>query len=232
MSTGKAAVLFTGGKDSTYTIQKIRSFGFEVSCLVSVISENPFSYMLHTPNIQITKLSAIALEIPIVYGYTQGEKEKELEDIRNSISEARRKYEFDLLASGGLSSDYQKTRLERIANEIGLKSLAPLWGIDQSRYVRDLLREGYHFILTSVSAAGLDERWLGREIDEKAIDELLILSKKYRFNPAFEGGEAETLVLDCPLFVRKRLKIIESEREWDGVRGSLTIKQAQLVDKN
>lgn len=232
MSTGKAAVLFTGGKDSTYTIQKVRSSGFEVSCLITVISQNPFSYMLHTPNIQIAELSANALEIPIVFGWTNGEKEKELHDIRDSVSEARKKHEFDFLASGGLSSGYQKRRLQQIANEIGLESLAPLWGVDQSHYLRDLISESYQFILTSVSAAGLDENWLGRQIDEMAVRELLILSEKYHFNPAFEGGEAETLVLDCPLFLRKRLEIIRSERIWDGVRGSLLVKQAHLVDKS
>jgi len=232
MSLGKVAVLFTGGKDSTYAIQKLRSLGYEVSCLVSMISENPFSYMLHTPNICIAELSATALEIPIFFGHTLGEEGKELQEISDSIAEARKRYGFNFLASGGLSSNYQKSRIEKIGNQLGVESLAPLWGIEQSQYIQILVDKGYHYILTSISAAGLNEKWLGREIDEGAVDELLNLSRKYQFNPAFEGGEAETLVLDCPLFLKKRLDIIESDRKWDGVRGTLLIKKAILVDKS
>ncbi len=51
----KAAVLFTGGKDSTFAIEKLRNMGFEIPCLISMISENSDSYMLHTPNINITE---------------------------------------------------------------------------------------------------------------------------------------------------------------------------------
>ncbi len=232
MSVGRVAVLYTGGKDSTYAIEKLKEANFKVTCLVSVISENPYSYMLHTPNIKTTELSATALDIPIVYGRTKGEKEKELSDIRDSINEARRRYPFEFLGSGGLCSEYQKSRLEKIAREIGLTPLSPLWGIDQRRYMRNLVKKRYRFILTAVSSAGLDEKWLGRTIDEESIKQLESLSDKYHFNPAFEGGEAETFVLDCPLFRKSRLEIVECESEWDGSSGRLTINEARLVDKN
>ena len=114
MRANKVAVLFSGGKDSTYVIEKLRSSGYEVSCLVSLISENPDSYMLHTPNIELARLSAEALEIPIEFGFTKGLKEQELIDIRNSLKEARKKFSFDYLGSGGLSSEYQRSRLQRI----------------------------------------------------------------------------------------------------------------------
>jgi diphthine-ammonia ligase len=226
-----AAVLFTGGKDSSYAIKKLRASGYEISCLVSVISENPDSYMLHTPNIEITRLAAEALEIPIEFGFTKGEKEEELVDIRDSVLSARKKFSFDFIGSGGLSSEYQRSRLQKIADEIGISSLAPLWGIDQKQYLRTLVSEEFNFILTSVSAAGLDDRWLGKVIDEIAAEELLSLAGKYRFNAAFEGGEAETLVLDCPLFLKKKMEILESEKFWDGSRGRLVIKKVRLTYK-
>jgi len=187
--------------------------------------------MLHTPNIEITRFAAEALEIPIEFGLTNGVKEEELADIRDTVVSARRKFAFDFLGSGGLSSEYQRSRLQKIAEEIGICSLAPLWGIDQQQYLRKLVSEKFNFILTSVSAAGLDDRWLGKFIDDKAAGELLKLAEKYRFNPAFEGGEAETLVLDCPLFLERKLEILESEKFWDGSRGRLLIRKARLIEK-
>ena len=48
---------------------------------------------------------------------------------------------------------------------------------------------------------------------------------------AFEGGEAETLVIDGPLF-KKKLEILDSEKVWNFDNGHLIIKDAQLVEKD
>jgi diphthine-ammonia ligase len=209
----------------------LRSQSADVVCLISMISQNSYSYMLHTPNIKIAQLSAKALDIPIMFGSTQGEKEEELNDILETLVQARDKYNFTALASGGLSSNYQRSRLENIAIRSGLTSINPLWGIDQREYLKSLVQKGYNFILTSVSSAGLDDKWLGKSIDETSVGKILYLADKYRFNPAFEGGEAETLVLDCPLFRKEKIQIIDAKKIWDGVSGTLVIEKAQLVAK-
>lgn len=227
-----AAVLYSGGKDSTYAIDRLRRLGYCISCLVTVFSENPDSYMLHTANIRLTELSAKALEIPIVFGRTRGNKEDELEDIKRTIMTARESYSFEALGSGGLASSYQKSRIEKIANECNLIPENPLWGFNQEAYVKELADAGFRFILTSVSAAGLDESWLGREIDRNSAQELVRLSRKYKFNPALEGGEGETLVLDCPLFKRNRLKVLESRKKWNGYQGVLEIIKLVLEPKS
>ena len=47
---------------------------------------------------------------------------------------------------------------------------------------------------------------------------------------AFEGGEAETLVLDCPIF-KKRINILASSTVWDRDNGYLSISEAELENK-
>ena len=49
----------------------------------------------------------------------------------------------------------------------------------------------------------MDEKFLGRVIDDKFIDELLKLREDFDINPAGEGGEFESFVLSCPLFDKK-----------------------------
>jgi diphthine-ammonia ligase len=228
--TGTVAVLYSGGKDSTFTIAKLSEEGYDVICLITVISENYSSYMLHTSNIQMTKLTSEALGIPLCTGSTRGVKENELLDIRHTIMTAKKEYGFDSLASGGMASAYQKERIESVAKECGLSVMSPLWGIDQERYLRILVADCYEFIITSVSAEGLDNRWLGKRIGKEEIEELIELSRKNRFNIAFEGGEAETLVLDCPIF-RKRLRILDADVDWNGYYGFFRIKKAVLEEK-
>ena len=43
----------------------------------------------------------------------------------------------------------------------------------------------------------------------------------------FEGGEAETFVVNCPFF-QKSVKIINSQKIWDGYRGRFEIVDAEL----
>ncbi len=187
--------------------------------------------MLHTAGIEISHFSARAMEIPLFTGETEGKKEKELTDIKETVSRARRNYDFEILASGGIRSVYQRDRIEKIAKECDLIAAVPLWGIDQRNYMRKIVDKGYRFILTSVSAEGLDESWLGKEVDKNAVEQLKAMSLKHGFNPSFEGGEAETLVLDCPLFDHEYLKIVDSEKIWNGYFGYLQINRAELVSK-
>ena len=46
----------------------------------------------------------------------------------------------------------------------------------------------------------------------------------------FEGGEAESFVLDAPLF-RKRIVIDDAKTEWNGSTGRYLIEQAHLEEK-
>ena len=90
-----------------------------------------------------------------------------------------------------------------------------------------LLDSNFEFIMTTVSSDGLDESWLGKSLSKTDIDTLKQLSKKFGFNLNFEGGEAETFVVDCPLFSNS-INITKSNKTWDGYRGRFEIVDARL----
>lgn len=231
MQRRSTCVLFSGGKDSTRSIELVQKQGYDVCCLITLRSKNEDSYMLHTASVNWTTLSSKALDIPQVFEDTNGEKEVELKDIESTIENARRQFSFTAITSGGLASRYQKDRIDRIASNLGLDSIAPLWGVDQSVYLMDIVSNGYSIVLTSVSAEGLDRSWLGRELTVQDVKLMDKLSKKNGFNIGFEGGEAETFVLDCPIFKSGYLKIRDSEVDWRGSYGKLIIKKMDLVPK-
>jgi diphthine-ammonia ligase len=224
-----AAVLFSGGKDSTMAVYKAIEEGYNVEYLVTMISDNTESYMFHVPNIHITELSSQAMGIPLIKAKTLGEKEKELNDLKNILKELKDKG-VEAIFAGALASEYQKSRIDQLCLDIGLESFAPLWHRDPKEYMEEIIELGFEVILISVSAEGLDESWLGRKIDSKLLDEIIILNSKYGMHMAFEGGEAETLVLDCPIF-NKRIKIVESTNVWDRDSGHLLITDAVLEKK-
>jgi uncharacterized protein (TIGR00290 family) len=79
-------------------------------------------------------------------------------------------------------------------------------------------------------AMGLGPDWLGRLIDSEGVDELRSISRRYGVSLVFEGGEAETYVLNAPIFSRK-IRIVEAYPVWKGDSGYLNIVRASLYDK-
>ena len=97
-------------------------------------------------------------------------------------------------------------------------------------YMKEIVSLGFEVIISGVFAYGLDESWLGRKIDDKAIDELVEINKKVGINLAFEGGEAETLAVDGPIF-KKRINILKDKKTWHLDSGLYIIEEAELEDK-
>jgi predicted ATP pyrophosphatase (TIGR00289 family) len=185
--------------------------------------------MFHVPNIHITELSSEAMGIPLIKAKTHGVKEKELDDLKKILNELKVRG-VRAIFTGALASEYQKSRIDQLCTDLGLISNAPLWHVDPKDYMEEIIDLGFEVIIISVSAEGLDESWLGRKIDHELLDELIILNNKYGMHMAFEGGEAETLVLDCPIF-KKRINILASSTVWDRDNGYLSITEAELENK-
>lgn len=226
----RVGVLFSGGKDSTYAAYLARQRGDELSCLITLSPVKSDSYMFHFPNIGWTSIQAQAMHLHQVTLETKGVKEEELVDLSKAIEIARREYSIEGVYTGALASVYQKSRVERTCDELGVKAVSPLWHIDQFTHLTNILADRFEVIMTGVAALGLDESWLGRPLDKEAIRDLAELHAKYGVNPGLEGGEGETFVLDCPLFDR-RIEVVSSKKHWKGDSGYLEILDARLLAK-
>jgi diphthine-ammonia ligase len=222
----RVAVLATGGKDSVLALHRVLNEGYEVRYLVSMIPLREDSWMFHYPNIHLVDLFADAVEIPLVKAETFGIKEKEVEDLKHLIE----KLDVEGVVSGAVASNYQRTRIERVCRQLRLKSVTPLWHENELGILNEILDLKFEVIVTGVYAYGFNREWLGREIDERAVKDLMELNRKYGISLVGEGGEYETLVLDAPLF-RKRIKIIKAEKVWENQSGYFLIPGAKLESK-
>jgi ABC transporter with metal-binding/Fe-S-binding domain ATP-binding protein len=208
-------VLFTGGKDSMFAFHISKLVGHEIECISAVKPKSPDSMLYHSPGIEHLKIYGKAIGLPLFLYEGTGNEELDFEEMLKSI---KLEYNIDGVATGAIDSDYQFIRFQLILRRLGLKMFAPLWHKDQEEYMRKLPKYGFKYIITKISALGIPHSLLGKEIDDKATENIINLSKKYGFNPAFEGGEAETMVLDAPLMRCKidvKGNIIKSsEFEW------------------
>jgi ABC transporter with metal-binding/Fe-S-binding domain ATP-binding protein len=223
----EVTVLFSGGKDSTYALYKAMR-EHDVKCLLTMIPERSDSWMFHYPLVYLTRLQAEAIVLKHVEKKTCGEKEKELEDLKNALKEVG----VEGVVSGAIASEYQKKRIDRICAELGLKGIAPLWQRDSEELLREEIRNGFEIIISGVYAEGFDKSWIGRKIDEECVDDLVKLNKRFGINISGEGGEFESFVIDGPIF-KKRVQIVKSSTVWDSKTGSgyIVADYAKLVDK-
>lgn len=225
----KSAVLFSGGKDSVMALNYAINNGDDVEYLLSIKSENDESYMFHVPNIHLTDLISQAVEIPIIEVKTAGIKEEELEDLKEGFKQLK-SLGIEAIYTGALFSTYQKSRIEKLADELDIKAISPYWHKDPKEYMDLVIDSGFKVIISGVFAEGLDESWLGRTIDKEALSELEKISEKTYLHLAFEGGEAETLVIDGPIF-KKRIEILEVDMDWHNDNGTYNVLEAKLVQK-
>jgi len=224
----KLAAFFSGGKDSCYAIYKAKKLGHSIKVLITIIPHSDESHLLHYHNISKTKVQSVSMGIPqIITKSLSNNTNDEMQLLHDLINEVKNDFKIDGIVHGGILSEFQKNKFQSICNDFKLELFSPLWHENPSKYMRNLLNDNFQFIISSITTNGLDDRWLGKQITYDNLESLEKLSKKFQFNLNFEGGEAETFVINCPIF-QKPLKITKSEKKWDGYRGRFEIVDVEL----
>lgn len=223
------AALYSGGKDSTYSMLLARRMGHRIKCLLTMLPHSNESLLLHHPGVWWTRLQSESMHVPQLMKKADSvDAAEELASMKSLLLEARQKFKIEGVVHGGISSEFQRSRFGEMCAECGLEVLLPLWGRGSGSYMAELEKCGIAYVIVSVSAGGLDGSWLGRTITSSDLGLLESLSARHGFNMNFEGGEAETFVTDCPMF-SSPIRICGTAH-WDGYRGRFEISDARLLN--
>eukprot|EP00850_Spirogloea_muscicola_P010768 SM000064S19790 [mRNA] locus=s64:544358:549310:+ [translate_table: standard] len=171
------------------------------------------SYMYQTVGHQLVAAYAECMGLPLFRRRLRGSARlqelryrptvgDEVEDLMALVQGVLRRLPggVEAVCSGAIASDYQRLRVESVCARLHLVSLAPLWRCEQAPLLQDMIDAGVAAILVKVASLGLHpDKHLGRTLTEVQA-KLLELADLYGSNECGEGGEYETLTLDCPLF--------------------------------
>ena len=232
--------LFSGGKDSSWALYRALEEGLDVQRLVTVHPTGD-SYMYHIPATSLATLAAESIGIELVdvepedFGADDAvdsgqQGDAELEPLEAALQELDGDLDGGIagITAGAVESEYQTSRIQAMCDRLDADLFAPLWQEDPRALADAMLAAGFEIKIIQVAAYGLDESWLGRTLDEAALDELAALNEEYGVHVLGEGGEFETLVTDGPHMDRPIR--LDYETEWDGDRGSIRIEDAWLGD--
>ena len=140
----KLASLFSGGKDSVYSIFLAKKQGHEVKCLLSVFPKSAESHLLHHPNLKWTSLQSKSMQIPqLTVESNSDETNYELISLEEILIKSIDKYEVEGIVHGGIQSQFQKEKFENLCHKLNLKSVTPLWNINPSEYMNELISANF-----------------------------------------------------------------------------------------
>lgn len=191
----RLASLFSGGKDSVFSMYAAVQSGHEVPYIVSISPIGETSWIFHVPNIDKVPVMAEAMGRQHIIGTTDGTEEGDMAGLAESLLGL----DIDGVVLGSVWSDYQVDRVNRVCGDLDLKVLAPMWRKNQNMMVREIVESEIKAKIIGYYAEGFGPEWLGRTIDDKAIEDLEELSKEYGISVIGEGGEYETIVIDSPM---------------------------------
>tara|TARA_Y100000768_G_scaffold103957_2_gene76057 strand:- start:5689 stop:6510 length:822 start_codon:yes stop_codon:yes gene_type:complete len=246
----RVAVLSSGGKDSAYATWWAGLQGWEIVSIATVMVKGEDSMMFQLGNTWVAGLQACSMGIPWLPVISHGIEEEEVSDLERVLSGdsdtskafeeiwpswvevpqdmvlQKERPEIDGLVVGALRSDYQKTRIERMCERLGIRSFCPLWHKNGKSHMQSLVEHGFDVVFTSVSTEGLGQEWLGKKLDLESLLDLRTLSRRHRFNMDGEGGEFETFVVNSPDMTCE----IEytGKPHWQGSRGIFKMDSCAL----
>ncbi|KAJ5500033.1 YjgF/Yer057p/UK114 family [Penicillium expansum] len=219
------------------------------------------SFMYQTIGHSIIPLYETALQIPLyrqpitggavdtsrIYGTKTADKDEteSLVPLLNRIKQAHP--EANAVSAGAILSTYQRTRIENVANRLGLTPLAWLWmypslptpaarsadtlAIRQAGLLEDMAAARCDARILKVASGGLDEGFLWENVSGGGSGGRMmrryLVKAMSRFAAAEdirgavlgEGGEYETLALDGPGFLWKQRIEVGSREEKVGEGG-------------
>ncbi len=249
----KVVALVSGGKDSCFTMCEVVRRGHTLVAMANLLPadetvEDVDSFSFQTAGHTLIELLAACMPSTPLYRrrmrgssrsvdmqYTRDNAD-EVEDLYVLLKHVKQRHpEVNAVCAGAILSNYQRLRVEHVCERLGLTSLAYLWEREQTGLLTDMLADGVEAVLVKVAAMGLvPAKHLGQSL-RTLFPLMKKLEAEFGCSVCGEGGEYETFVLDCSLFVN-RIEIVSSEKRAmskDPIApvGLLLVREARVVSK-
>ncbi len=187
------AVSWSGGKDSALALYAARKSGMDVTTFISMMAPGMVTVSNGIPE-AIVKAQARAAGARLLAGDPVDWNGYEPEFRRLMACAARGGISGCVFGDIDIAGHRDWGR--RMCAEAGMEAHHPLWGMSHDGAVREFISLGFEAFIVAVDLSKMDEGWLGKRLDERAVDDIAALG----LSVAGEFGEYHTLVADGPIF--------------------------------
>lgn len=193
----KAALFWSGGKDSAYALYKVLQEGYyEVVTLVTTLSVKHERISMHGVRASLLEKQAAATGIPLLKMWVPDMPANEAyeEVLKETYSKLKEQHITTVIFGDIFLEDLRKYR-EVLINEAGLKAHFPLWQQSTTLLPQEFMQAGFRTITCCISTASLKREDVGKELDAAFLAQL-----PPTVDPCGENGEFHTFCFDGPVF--------------------------------
>lgn len=226
MKAKTAAVLWTGGKDSSLAFSKAESSGYRIECLVTFVPQgarfraHPLSFMKYQEDALGVSHYVIDVKEPFKQSY------------ESAILSLKERHGIHTLITGDIAEvDGYPNWIVECSRKPGVNVLTPLWGRDRLGILKELLTLKFRVVFSCVKKPWFTEKWLGMALNEDSVKQLCEINSTSQLDICGEQGEYHTLVLDGPQFKKSIHINAYSKHEEDSLM-YIRIQSAVLRNKH
>jgi len=196
MEKKKAVLFWSGGKDSALALYRIRQAGeYEVKHLVTTVNRNYKRVSMHGVREELLDRQAALTGIGLIKMYVKESTNREYEDALLAHFMAFRRQGIAYVIYGDIFLEDLRAYRDSLLQKARLACVYPLWIEDTPRLMSEFLGSGFRTLTCCVNDAFLDQRWVGRELDQEFISQL-----PAAVDPCGENGEFHTFCFAGPVF--------------------------------
>ncbi|MFX1392560.1 MAG: diphthine--ammonia ligase [Promethearchaeota archaeon] len=201
-------VSWSGGKDCCLAYYMAIQKGYKVSHLINFISEDDRMIKSHEIQDKLIQLQAELIGLPLLQKSIKWNNYKEefKTTVNKFISKDIKGVIFGDIYVPEFKVQKHKIWVDRVCNELGIKAIEPLWGIESEKILLKFIDLDFEAIIVCIENNLFDEGWLGQKVDKDFFKYL----KRNNIEICGEKGEYHTFVTKCPMFKKKIL--IEKSR--------------------
>jgi len=185
----KAAVLWTGGKDSALAFQVSLNL-YDIRRLICFVPADNRQFYAHPTELMALQAQKIGMPmefVPISEPYKQSYRQQ-IEAIRDTG--------IEILITGDISTvDGMPNWIEEVAAGL-VEVYKPLWELDRHAILDTLISDKFKVVCSLAYKKHFQQTIAGRYFDAELISEL----KQLPIDACGEQGEYHTWVLDAPFF--------------------------------
>lgn len=187
---------FSGGKDSIFALYQLQQQKIPVVSLITTIWKASGQSVAHDESFERLEKQARWLNIPIEFVET--DFENYTTDFEKKLKELKVNQDIKQIAFGDIYLKGHRDWGEQLASRTGLNPFYPLWRSQEesTELLYEYVRAGFKSKITKIDPEKLPESWIGRELDEQFIADILT----FDVCPLGESGEYHTYVYDGPNF--------------------------------
>jgi len=185
----KCVALFTGGKESVFSVLKARERGYDIDELIFL--KKP-SFSVHKVN--LPAIRAVAKMLSIELNVLESGDKPEDDKVLITYLKKKRENGVNNLITGNVKLEETHDIYQKLCEKIGLRLIEPLRGWDTLELLMEYSKINLQFMIIGIRDEELDPKWLGRVVTQQNLEEFLADILSRGIDPCGEYGEYHSLV--------------------------------------